>query len=227
MQGRTDDSMYRLSDILDIEEASAIPAGSSILVSGPAMTGKDSFVLDILADGTRKEEGVVVMSTDTDAEKLVEAIQSRDPDVPGHRIAAMDCRSESGREETELDNGAFVHRVASPSDLTGIGIGVTKCFDRLHAAGIDRGRLALMSLSTMITYSDKETVFKFCHVLSSRLDAAEFLGLFTIDSTAHDEQTLQVIKQAVDGLIELRERDGVREARLGGLQPEPSDWVEL
>jgi len=227
MQGRTDDTMYRLSDVLDVEEASAIPAGSSILVSGPAMTGKDSFALDVLADGTRQDEGAVVMSTDTDAEKLVEGIASRDPGVSGHRIGAMDCRSESAREELELDNGAFVSRVASPSDLTGIGIGVTKCFDRLHDAGVGKGRLALMSLSTMITYSDKETVFKFCHVLSSRLDSAEFLGIFTIDSSAHDEQALQVIKQAFDGLIELRERDGVREARLGGLQPTPSEWVEL
>jgi KaiC/GvpD/RAD55 family RecA-like ATPase len=219
--------MYRLSDVLDIEEASAIPPGSSILVSGPAMTAKDSFALDVLADSTRKGEGAIAMSADTDAERLVEAIRSRDPGVPGHRLAALDCRSGSGREEEELDDGTFVHRVASPSDLTGIGIGLTKCFDRHQAAAVERGRVALLGLSTMITYADEGTVFKFCHVVSSRLDTAGFLGIFTIDSTAHDEQTLQVIKQAFDGLIELRERDGVREARLGGLQADPSEWVEL
>jgi hypothetical protein len=79
----------------------------------------------------------------------------------------------------------------------------------------------------MITYTDKKTVFKFCHVLSSRLDSASYLGLFAIDSTAHDEQTLQVIKQAFDGLLELRNSEGSREARLLGIEPTPSEWVEV
>ena len=121
----------------------------------------------------------------------------------------------------------YVHHVGSPSDLTGMGIGITESFERLHDAGIDQGRLGLSSLSTMLTYSDKETVFKFCHVLSSRLDAAGFLGFFTIDSSAHDDQTLQVIKQAFDGLVEIREVERGREARVRGLQPGPSEWVEL
>lgn len=219
--------MYQLSNVLDTEEAKAIRPGSNILVSGATMTGKDGFALDILADGTRQDEGAIVVTTDGDAETLVDEISARDPEVQGHQIAAIDCRSGGSREERELDGGAFVNQVASPSDLTGIGIATTKCFERLDAAGVEKGRVALMSLSTMITYADRETVFKFCHVLSSRLDSAGFLGVFTIDSTAHDDQTIQVIKQAFDGIIELREQNGIREARLGGLQSEPSDWVEL
>jgi len=142
-------------------------------------------------------------------------------------VAAIDCRAESGREDRRLDNGAYVHHVPSPSALTDIGICITNSFDRLHDIGVDRSRLALMSLSTMITYADRETVFKFCHVLSSRLDSAGFLGVFTIDSNAHDDRTLQVIKQAFDGLIEVREEGGAREARVVGLEPTPSEWVEL
>ncbi len=34
----------------------------------------------------------------------------------------------------------------------------------------------------------KKTVFKFCHVLSSRLDSAGYIGVFTIDSGAHDDR---------------------------------------
>jgi rhamnogalacturonyl hydrolase YesR len=70
-------------------------------------------------------------------------------------------------------------------------------------------------------------VFKFCHVLSARLDSAGFLGLFTIDSGAHDERTMQVVKQAFDGLVEVREEGGTRQARVRGLEPEPSAWVDL
>jgi len=219
--------MYDLSDVLDVDAASSIRPGSSILISGPAMTGKEDLLLETLADGARDGEGAVAVTTGGTAENFIDDIQARAPDVDTHALCAIDCRADSDREELELDDGSYVHRVAAPSDMTGIGIGITKCFDRLHDAGVDHGRLGLTNLSTMVTYSDKQTVFKFCHVLSSRLDSAEFLGLFTIDSSAHDDQTLQVIKQAFDGLIELRERDGVREARAKGVQPTSSEWVEL
>lgn len=219
--------MYDISGVIDVEEASSVRPGSSILVAGPAMTGKQDLLFEILATGVRDGEGAVAVTTGSRAEVVIDDITSRAPGVDGHQFGVIDCRSESGREEEELDSGAYVQRVSSPGDMTGIGIGITKCFDRLHDVGIDEGRIALASLSTMLTYSDQQTVFKFCHVLSSRIDAADFLGAFTIDSSAHEEQTLQVIKQAFDGVIEIRESDGVREARIMGLQPSPSEWIEL
>lgn len=219
--------MYDISDVIDLEETASIRPGSSILVSGPAMTGKEDLLFEILASGVRGGEGAVAVTTGSRAEMVIDDITSRAPGADGHQFGVIDCRSESGREEEELDSGAYVQRVSSPGDMTGIGIGITKCFDRLHEVGIDEGRIALTSLSTMLTYSDQQTVFKFCHVLSSRIDSAEFLGAFTIDSSAHEEQTLQVIKQAFDGVVEIRESDGTREARVMGLQPSPSEWVEL
>ncbi|WP_417750434.1 RAD55 family ATPase [Salinibaculum salinum] len=223
----TDNSMYDLSGVLDVDAVSSIRPGSSLLISGPAMTGKENLLFESLAVGASNGEGAVGVTTGGRAEDVIEDIQSRAPALDSYRLCAIDCRTDSDRQEYERDDGAYINRVAAPADMTGIGIGITKCFDRLHDAGVDEARLGLTNLSTMITYTDKQTVFKFCHVLSSRLDSAEFLGLFTIDSSAHDDQTLQVIKQAFDGLIEIRERDGTREARAMGIQPEPSDWVEL
>jgi KaiC/GvpD/RAD55 family RecA-like ATPase len=227
MSKRTDSVMYDLSHAIDVDAASSITPGSSILVSGPAMTGKEDLLWETLADGVAAGDGAVAVTTGGRAEDAVDDIQSRTEGANGHALCAIDCRADGNREDHQLDSGASVHRVGSPSDMTGIGIAITKCFDRLHDAGLDRGRLGLTNLSTMVTYADRQTVFKFCHVLSSRLDAAEFLGVFTIDSSAHDEQTLQVIKQAFDGLVELRETDGKREARVLGVEPDPSPWVDL
>jgi len=219
--------MYDLSEIIGVDAASSIRPGSSILVSGPAMTGKEELLFESLAAGAQNGEGAVAVTTGSRAEDVIDEIRARAADPDNYRLCAIDCRTDSDREGFERDDGAYVSRVDAPADMTGIGISITECFDRLHDAGVDEGRLGLTNLSTMITYTDKQTVFKFCHVLSSRLDSASYLGLFTIDSTAHDEQTLQVIKQAFDGLVELRERDGIREARVLGIQPAPSEWVEL
>jgi KaiC/GvpD/RAD55 family RecA-like ATPase len=219
--------MYDLSGVFGLESVSSVRPGTSILVSGPTMTGKENLVLELLADGAQRGEGAVVVTTDRTGEDVLTDIESFAPDIDGERLAIIDCRSNSGREERELPDGEFIYSVSDPSDMTGIGIGITKCFDRMRNNGVTEGRMALTSLSTMVRYADRETVFKFCHVLSSRLDSAGFLGLFTINSGAHEERTVQVITQAFDGNIEVRENEGAREVRVKGLEPEPSDWLAL
>lgn len=227
MTASTERIMYDLSDVLDIDALSSVEPGSNILVTGPAMTGKEDLLAQILASGAAGDNGTVGVTTGGRAEDFIADLERRDDRIVGSALCAIDCRAESGREQVELDSGASVHRVATPSDMTGIGIAITSCLDRLDNAGFDRGRLGLANLSTMITYADRKAVFKFCHVLSSRLDSAEFLGVFTIDSSAHDQQTLQVIKQTFDGVIEIEERDGTRRARVLGVDPDPSDWIGL
>lgn len=218
--------MYDLSTTLDVDALESVRPGTSILISGPAMTGKQDFAYDVLADGVARDEGAVIVSTGDRAETVIEEFESRVGEEP-FNLGVVDCAADQSDAQSRPADGIFVHHVASPGDLTGIGIGITEALEALHDHGTDQGRLALSSLSTMLTYTDRKTVFKFCHVLSSRLDAAEYLGLFTIDASAHDEQTLQVIKQAFDGMIEIREESGVREGRVRGLTAEPSDWTEL
>jgi len=222
--------MYDLSNVLDTDAVSSVRPGTSVLIAGPAMTGKENLAMDILADGSRNGEGALVVSTSDSAENVVTDYRERTAGFDNLQLGVVDCRAEgsSGRGgDPGSRDGLYVHHVSSPGDLTGIGIGITKTLESLHGAGADRGRMALMSLSTMLTYTDRETVFKFCHVLSSRLDAAGYLGVFTIDTGAHDEQTLQVIKQAFDGLVEVRDGDAGREARILGLTDGPTAWAAL
>jgi KaiC/GvpD/RAD55 family RecA-like ATPase len=219
--------MYDLSDSVDVEALSSVRPGSNILISGPAMTGKEELALSILANGSEDGEGAIVMTTGDPAETVIEDYRERVPGVDESRLAVVDCRGDGDRSSDQSESGSYIHHVSSPADLTGIGIGITKGLERLNTHGADRGRFALSSLSTMLTYTDKKTVFKFCHVLSSRLDAADYVGVFTIDTGAHDEQTIQVIKQAFDGLVEVREGQVGREGRVLGLGDEPTDWRSL
>ena len=223
----TADYTYDLSRVLPLEGLAAVRPGSTLLVSGPALSGTDELVRELLADGVRDRQGAIAVTTDGSGTDWIDEIEASTPEFAGHGVATIDCRAGRGRSEQELDNGAFYYRVADPSDLTGIGIGITKCFGRLRGAGVTETRLALTSLSTMLTYADGQTTFKFCHVLASRLSSAGFLGAFTIDSAAHDEQTMQVIKQAFDGQVELRETDGGREARLRGLGAGTGEWTAI
>lgn len=220
------DAGYDLSDVLEFEAASSIRPGTSILVSGPTMTGKDDLLFELVGTGVDRDKAGIVVTTDDEGEVTLDEVRSYG-DGEGSLLSAIDCRADSGREQRELDDGAFVYSVAEPSAFTGIGIGITKCFDRMEEADVSNGRLALTSLSTMVRYADRKTVFKFCHVLSQRLDSAGYVGFFTLNTGAHDDQTVQVIKQAFDANVEIRQEGGERQARLLGVNTNPTEWRSL
>jgi hypothetical protein len=69
------------------------------------------------------------------------------------------------------------------------------------------------SLSTLLMYSDLQTVFRFLHVFTGRVQSVDGLGLFAIDDSAHDEQTMNTLKQLFDGIVRTRE-DGPPEVRV-------------
>ncbi len=60
--------MYDLSNVLDTEAVAEVRPGTSVLIAGPAMTGKESLAKDVLADGSRQGEGALVVTTNDSAE---------------------------------------------------------------------------------------------------------------------------------------------------------------
>lgn len=63
----------------------------------------------------------------------------------------------------------------------------------------------LHSLSTLLMYADLQTVFRFLHVFTGRIQSVGGLGVFTIDADAHDDRTMNTIKQLFDGIITTHE----------------------
>jgi len=63
------------------------------------------------------------------------------------------------------------------------------------------------SLTTLLLYSNLQTVFRFLHVFTSRVESVDGLGLYTIESTAHDAQALSTLDQLFDATIDV-ETDG-------------------
>lgn len=197
-----------------------LPAGSNLLISGPAMVGKDTLTLRSLAQRQRDDQHTVIVTSDKNAERVIQQIESLDIAVDPADFYVVDCSGTSGRgtfEET-----ANVKYVNSPGDLTGIGIGIAKCTSEIGNDAENGLGMGVISLSTLLQYSTANRVFNFAHVMTGRINAAGYLGLWTLDSGSHDPQTANTIKAQFDYIFELRERDdGQRELRiLGG----PDDW---
>ncbi|WP_266076694.1 RAD55 family ATPase [Haladaptatus caseinilyticus] len=194
--------MYNLGDMVsDIE----VGPGTNLLISGPSMTGKRNLALDILAHGGTGGEGAIIVATKDGGKQMLTEYKSR-IDRSRTPIGVVDCVSkQQGMNPRGIDGIEFA---SSPVDMTGIGIKLSELLQEFYDAGVRTNRIAFDSLSTLLMYSNVQTVFRFLHVFTGRIQSAEAFGLFIIDSTAHDDQTMSTLRQLFDGEIEVREADG-------------------
>lgn len=200
--------------------------GTSVLVTGPVMTGKRRLMHSLLAQGSPNDRGTIVVTTRKNATRTVRDFERVAGSVDDDRLAIVDCVGDShgfGRRRPTPN----VQHVSDPGDLTGIGIGVTKFMRRYYEEGGD-ARLGLHSLSTMLMYSDLRRVFQFLHVMTGRISSSGFAGVFTLDDTVPDDTDVSILRQPFDALVEVRETaDGTREVRTRGLNIGPRQWTPV
>ncbi|MFC6614366.1 RAD55 family ATPase [Halopenitus salinus] len=192
--------MYDLRPHLDAE----VDPGTNLLVSGPAMTGKRSLVLDVLAEGTRGGDSSIIVTTKDGADRVLKDYRKR-IDYEDRPVAVVDCVSRQQGVDDVRDDDRIKY-ASSPVDMTGIGIKLSEFLEAFYTdRGIERNRIMVHSLSTLLMYAELQTVFRFLHVFTGRVQSVDGLGLFCIDSTAHDDQTMNTLKQLFDGIITTNE----------------------
>ncbi|MFA9518578.1 RAD55 family ATPase [Halopenitus sp. H-Gu1] len=188
--------MYDLRPHLDAE----VDPGTNLLLSGPALTGKRTLALDILAEGTRNGDSSIIVTTKDSADRILSDYGKR-LDYEDEPVAVVDCVSRQQGVDDIRDDDRIKY-ASSPVDMTGIGIKLSEFLEAFYSdRGIERNRIMVHSLSTLLMYAELQTVFRFLHVFTGRVQSVDGLGLFCIDSTAHDDQTMNTLKQLFDGIV--------------------------
>ncbi|MUV57469.1 RecA-superfamily ATPase, KaiC/GvpD/RAD55 family [Halogeometricum rufum] len=188
--------MYDLSPAVDAE----VPPGTNLLISGPPLTGKRSIALDILAEGATNGDGAIIVTTKDGAKRVLSDFEKRTP-YEGKPVAVVDCVTRQ-QGVGEIRDDDRIKYTSSPVDMTGIGIKLSEFLQAFYQdRNIEQNRIMLHSLSTLLMYADLQTVFRFLHVFTGRIQSVEGLGLFAIDSSAHDDKTMNTLKQLFDGIV--------------------------
>lgn len=211
--------MYDVGDSLPVDELES----ATILLSGPAMSGKYELLLDFIVEAEKHGEGSLFVTTNEKSESILSDIEAMTGELPSV-LRLVDCVSEQQSAGGQFADGR-VEYVNSPGDVTGLGIGVTEQLRRFAEGGSDRNRVAFYSLSTLLMYSEIETVFRFLHVLTGRIDSVDGIGLFTLDPTTHEDGDVNTLKQLFDGEIELRNTEDGTQMQFAGLQGTPDGWI--
>ena len=210
--------MYDTGGLLPVD---SLPAGV-FLCTGPPMVGKRALLLRLLAHGIDSGEGCVVVSTDRTAAEIDDDLAGfrRDPSA----TVPLGYVDGSGNAEDGVA-GVPTEMAGSPTDLTGIGMGLSRQLERMATAGeVDGIRVGLLSLSTMLLYSDPERVLRYLHVFGQRTKEAGALALVLAHSESLDTEVAGQIRSFADGAIELREDEDGHRLRIKGLDGVDSGW---
>lgn len=211
--------MYSTDESLPVESLGS----GTYLLAGPAMSGKYDLLIGLLVEGVSAGEAGLFVTTNQDAESVYADLTDRVGSSP-NGVRLVDCVSEQEASESPF-SADQVEYVSSPADLTGIGIGVSEQLRRVADTGVQRTRLGFYSLSTLLMYAELETVFRFLHVVSGRVESIDGFSVFTLDPTTHDEGTINTLKQLFDGMIELRADNNNKEVRFVGIPETPEEWM--
>ena len=188
---------------------------SNLLVEGSRTDGAHDVLVELVTAGRSASESTVLVSTESMPTDLVRR---------GERVADRFGLVCCGGSPIDASEAPFP--VSTPNDLTGIGIQYQKFAERL--SGDDGSvRVGLDSISTLLLYvNDPRTVFRFLHAFTGRVSTGGGLGVYHIDPEAHDDRTVNVIRQPFDGRVEVRDEDGL-EIRVSGLPGQPEGWVPV
>ena len=200
--------------------------GSNIMLVGPSMGQKEIILYNIMYhSAVINENAVITVTTHNSAAQILEWFKENKMALPPSRFVIIDCITKSiGGTAFETENIKFV---SSPMDLTGIGVRIGQFFDDfLLKKKIPQIQLHINSLSAIVMYSNIQTVFRFMHVFTGRVKAAGAMGIFVVDSGMHNDQTITILKQLFDGVIEIKEENDKNYIRTVGLSSKPTPWLE-
>jgi hypothetical protein len=190
-------------------EPERLARGENVLIAGPAMTGKRRLLFSLLAEN--EDRTAVLISTKRGADRFRREFAA---DVPGGD--AWETRNVRDTEE--------ISYVSSPGDLTGIGIAASGFMREFYHAG-DEVSVGLHSLSTLLMYSDLQRVFRFSHVMTGRVETADSVGVFTLDTTTHNTEAVDVLQGLFDVFVQVRDSPESPELRVRGSDLGPRGWT--
>jgi hypothetical protein len=194
-------------------DADAVVSASNVMLLTPSLGTEGSDVCgDLLSVERPSEENVLAVilndSPDGWLDRWERTVGPERPAKTSFVTANEQTRSVAAGASggSALPASMTIHTTPSPGDLTGLGMRIS---DQLGDWQADDNQIVVEfdSLTTLLEYSDRQSVFKFMHVLKGRVEAADALAHYHMDPAAHSTEELNTFKSLMDAVVEV-ESDG-------------------
>lgn len=218
------DDEFAVGDVLEQADVTKFSAGSNVLVIGPNQETMHTIGQELIALAPDNDEGVLVISSGQDLDAFVERFQTLSGDEDVATLSIIDCSGDDN-QPAALDSEQ-VMTVKSMGSLTEIGMSFVQYEDEQRAS-FAKSRILFDSISALLEHLDKARVFEFVDAFIGRIRASQHLGIWLLDASAHDEETISTFKELFDTIIELRESEEQIEFRVYDSAHEENGWVAV
>jgi len=221
---------YKTGISLIDEVKGGISPGSNILILAPSMSSGEQLGYAIM----RPHEGeyALVLTTVMRSIDLMDFFSSEQ--LNRDAIGVID--SVTKLSTPDVSDTTQIKYVASPSDLTGIGIKFSSLVESIFNGEFPPSDQALFpppirfyidSLTTLLMYRKLEVLYQFLHVITSKLKKMEAIGIYILNNESFDERTLSLMKQLMNVVIEVKSEQDGEFLRIRGVPGVPQEWVRF
>lgn len=174
------------------------PAGKpdgSVLVYGPAMSGKRRLGLELLA-ATEESDMRVYISPTEDASQVRNALAAATNRRVSESALVIGCHGDERAERTAT--------VDSPGDLLGIAGEIARVYADAERQERVGSRLFIDDLSTLLLHTDVEAVTRFLHPVIRKVESSGGILVATLGTDGLEQAERQAILGLFDDRIEVR-----------------------
>ncbi len=215
----------RLDDLL----VGGFPPKAHVLLVGPAFTGKEILLYSFIAEGLRRGEPALLVTTTRSPDEIAADIgkvtsQFKEYEQLG-LVTWIDASNPAADPSAATEASRVV--VKGPSDHAGILTGLVKAAQLAEKAKASSFRVGFLNLSTCLAQSDEKEAFSFFQNFVGILKARPALGVYLVDQGTVPDARIEVAQSRIDGAIRFkqdRDRAYLSVQGLGDVQTR--DWVE-
>ncbi len=133
----------------------------------------------------------VVVSLLSKTDDRIAALEDAHGEPDSVHVVCVDGRVDEAGYDT-------VRKVNKPGDLTGLSMRIGEVLSDLHEDDI---YLYFDDVTSLLQYTDLSTAYRFLNVLTGRIDAADGVAYFGATPGAHDERTVNTLRNLFDGTV--------------------------
>ncbi|MEM0163070.1 MAG: ATPase domain-containing protein [Thermoplasmata archaeon] len=214
----------RLDDLL----FGGFPIGSNVIVYGPAYSGKEVLIYSFIAEGLKKGVISIILLLDKTLEEVMQDMKFVLPDIEEYRTKGLlyiiDAYSRSIGDKTVVEG---VEYISSQTDVNSIMNSIDEIVQK-NKSSEKYYRLAVLSLSTLLTFMDNQQLLKFLQPFTTKRKRDKGVSMYMMEKGIHSENEVQMISYLMDGIIEFKTEGSKTLLMVKGVSEVQSrSWIEV
>ncbi|WP_137286826.1 helix-turn-helix transcriptional regulator [Halorussus salinisoli] len=189
---------------IDTSDRRQLEQSSNVLLLAPLTPTGNRACLELLASTTSPERANVAAVTYTPPpETWISDWKEHNGELPAELafIHANTVEKTGEDDSTELPLDVSVARVDpnQPMDI------IAPLSEQLTRWKGNRNQtvVSVQTLTILLEYVDFDTAFRYLHILTHRVQAADAIGFYHMDPDIHDEETVNTLKTLFDAVVEV------------------------